>query len=262
MVKLNEIIKFLEELFPPQYAENFDNIGLLAGRQDKEVSKIIVCLDCNKNIVREAIDEGAELIITHHPVIFNPVKRITDGDDFGEMLISALESGISIYSAHTNLDSAPGGLTDTVVEKLGLIPCSNMEGVLGRMCHTPEGTTAKALAAKIKREFGITKLFSTFTSDKAVNTVAVCNGGGGGSLVQTAKELGADVYISGDLKHHEISLIKTDDNIDFIEMRHFDSEYPVCELLREKLAAQFNDKAVIKISEKQSSPLIDTDEII
>lgn len=261
-MKLKEITHVLEELFPPEYAENFDNIGLLVGRCDKEISKVIVCLDCNKHIVREAIEEGAGLIITHHPVIFNPIKSVTDGDDFGEMLVSALEGGISIYSAHTNLDSAPDGLTDTVVKKIGLLPYANMEGSLGRMCHTPEGTTAKSLAAKIKKEFGISTLFSTFTEDKQIHTVAVCNGGGGGSLVPAAKALGADVYISGDLKHHEMSLLKVDDDIDFIEMRHFDSEYPVCELLREKLAAEFGDKLIVKISEKQSSPLIDTDKIV
>lgn len=262
MVTLKEITSYIEELFPAEYAEDFDNIGLLAGRECKEISKAIICLDCNKNIVSEAISEGANLIITHHPVIFNPVKKLTDSDDFGEMIINALENGISIYSAHTNLDSAPGGLTDTVAEKMGLIPFSNMEGVLGRVCKAPDGTTAKTLCDKIKKEFSISKLYSTFTSDKEIKTVAICNGGGGGSLVQTAKERNADVYISGDLKHHEHLFLKTCDDIDFIEMRHYDSEIPVCTLLKEKLTEKFGEKACFKISAVQQSVLIDTDEII
>jgi len=262
MTKLCEITDFLEKEFPPEYKEDFDNIGLLVGRRDKEVSKIVLCLDANKNVVQEAIKLGAELIITHHPVIFNPVKRITDETDFGEMIVSALENGISIYSAHTNLDSAPGGLTDTVCGKLNLSPFGNLEGALGRICNTPEGTTAKILCEKIKKEFNIDTLYSTFTEDKKINTVAVCNGGGGGELPEIAIELGADVYISGDLKHHELSMMKVSDKIDFIEMRHFDSEKIVTEILQDRLAEKFGDKLKIHISRAEVSPLLDTDKIL
>ena len=150
--------------------------------------------------MKEAIKLGSQLIITHHPVIFNPIKKLTDDTDFGEMLISAVENGISIYSAHTNLDSAPGGLTDEVCKKLSLTPFANLEGNLGRVCHTEEGTTAKSLIAKIKSEFKVDKLYSTIANDREIKKVAVCNGGGGGELVEIASLSGADVYISGDLK--------------------------------------------------------------
>lgn len=262
MVKLCEITDFLEKEFPTEYAENFDNIGLLLGRSDKDISKVILCLDANKNVVKEAASQKAELIITHHPAIFNPIKRINDTTDSGEMIISALENKISIYSAHTNLDSAPGGLTDEVCKKLELTPIGNLEGNLGRLCKAPEKTTAKALAEKIKKEFGIEKLYSTFTEDRIISTVAVCNGGGGGELVEIAASLGADVYISGDLKHHEISALKTNDNTDFIEMRHFDSEKIVTELLKRKLEAEFGKKVEIVISQAEKSPLLDTDLIL
>ena len=262
MVKLSEITDFMEEQFPPEYAEDFDNIGLLLGRCDKEITKVVLCLDANKNVVKEAISLGAELIITHHPLIFNPIKSVTDSTDFGEMLVSALESGISIYSAHTNLDSAPDGLTDEVCKRLNLSPVSNLQGNLGRFCKTAEGTTAKTLISKIKKVFGADKLYSTFTEDKKISTVAVCNGGGGGELVDIAVSTGADVYVSGDLKHHEISMLKVNDNIDFIEIRHFDSEKIVTGLLRERLCAKFSDKIEIYISQGEVSPLLDTDEIL
>ena len=262
MVKLSEITEFIETLFPPEYAEDFDNIGLLVGRRDKDVTKVIVCLDANKNVVYEAAEKGVSLIITHHPVIFNPIKRITDDNDAGEMLIYALENGISIYSAHTNLDSAPQGLTDEVCKKLNLSPIANMEGNLGRICSAAEGTTAKLLTAKIKQEFGIDTLYSTFTADKEIKTAAVCNGGGGGELVDIAAKLGADVYISGDLKHHEVSNLKINDNIDFIEMRHYDSEKIVTELIKRKLEEKFGERLEIIISDVEVSPLLDTDKII
>lgn len=262
MTKLIEIASFLENEFPPEYAEDFDNIGLLVGRLDKDVTKVLVCLDCNKNVVKEAIRIGAQLIVTHHPVIFNPIKSITDNTNAGEMLISALENNISIYSAHTNADSAPYGLTDTVCKKLELSPTGNMEGNLARICKAPTGTTAKTLCEKIKEEFHLDKLYSTFTKDKEIKTVAVCNGGGGGELVEIAMSLGVDVYISGDLKHHEISALKVSDNIDFIEIRHFDCERIVTEIFKDRLTEKFGDKLEVIISSAEESPLVDTDRIL
>ena len=262
MIKLSKITEYLEKEFPPEYKEDFDNIGLLVGRSDKDITKVLLCLDANKNVVKEAIKIGAELIITHHPVIFNPVKCVTDSTDFGEMLVSAIENKISIYSAHTNLDSAPGGITDTVCEKLGLSAFGNLEGNLGRLCHTQAGETAKTLCAKIKKEFNVDTLYSTFEKDKEIKTVAVCNGGGGGELPQIAISLGADVYISGDLKHHELGMMKINDDIDFIEIRHFDSEKIVTEILKNKLSEKFADKLELYISQAEVSPLLDTDNII
>ncbi len=262
MTKLLEITNCLENEFPPEYAEDFDNIGLLVGRCDNEVTKILVCLDCNKNVVREAINIGAQLIVTHHPVIFNPIKSITDNTDAGEMLISALENNISIYSAHTNADSAPGGLTDTVCQRLGLTPTGNMEGNLARICKASTGTTAKKLCEKIKEEFHLDKLYSTFTQDKEIKTVAVCNGGGGGELVEIAMSLGVDVYISGDLKHHETSTLKLSDNIDFIEIRHFDCEKIVTEIFKDRLTEKFGNELEVIISSAEISPLVDTDNIL
>lgn len=262
MTKLLEIANFLENEFPPEYAEDFDNIGLLAGRLDKEVTKVLVCLDCNKNVVKEALKIGAQLIVTHHPVIFNPIKSITDSTDAGEMIISALENNISIYSAHTNADSAPQGLTDTICHKLGLAPTGNMEGHLARICTAPAGMTAKKLCEKIKEEFHLDKLYSTFTKDREIKTVAVCNGGGGGELVEIAMSLDVDVYISGDLKHHEISSFKVSDNVDFIEIRHFDCERIVTEIFKDRLMKKFGDKLEVIISSAEVNPLVDTDKIL
>lgn len=262
MTELTKITEYLEKEFPPEYKEDFDNIGLLVGRGDKDVTKVLLCLDANKNVVKEAIKIGAELIITHHPVIFNPVKSVTDSTDFGEMLVSAIENKISIYSAHTNLDSAPSGITDTVCKMLDLSPIGNMEGNLGRLCKTKDGETAKNLCNKIKEAFGIETLYSTFERDRKVKTVAVCNGGGGGELPQIAMELGADVYISGDLKHHELGMMKVNDDIDFIEIRHFDSEKIVTGILENKLKEKFGNEIKIYISQAEVSPLLDTDMIL
>ena len=262
MIKLSEIVNCLEQAFPPEYAEDFDNIGLLLGRSEKEITKVILCLDCNKNVVNEAIAEGAQLIITHHPIIFSPLKRINDTSDHGEMLVSAIENNISIYSAHTNADSSPGGLTDTVCKRLGLSVTGNMEGNLGRVCSVSQGTTAKDLCEKIKKEFNLEKIYSTFTKDREIKSVAVCNGGGGGELPEIAMKLGADVYISGDLKHHEIGAFKVSDSIDFIEIRHFDCEKIATEIFYNILSEKFKGELQLIISSAEISPLLDTDKIL
>ena len=107
MATLKAITEFLEKRFPPEYAEDFDNIGLLIGRSERSVSKVLVCLDCDENVVAEASRKGAELIVTHHPVIFNPVKNAADVSSGGKMLVSAIEKNISVYSAHTILTARP-----------------------------------------------------------------------------------------------------------------------------------------------------------
>ncbi len=259
MIKLSEIINYLEEKFPKEYAEDFDNIGLLIGKSEKEVKGILISLDFSYEAVCEAKEKGANVIITHHPAIFNPIKEITDKTQLGKAIILAIENGISIYSVHTNLDSAPGGLTDLIASKLNLCAFENIEGNLGRICTAPEGETIKTLCAKIKKELGVSNLFSTAKCDRPIKTVALCNGGGGGELVD--RVIGrCDVYISGDLKHHEhlaFSCAKTD----FIEIRHFDSEVPVCKLLCNLLKEKFGKELICHISSSQN-PIIDTDLIV
>ena len=257
MVKLSEIISFLEDRFPPEYAEEFDNIGLLAGKSQKDIKKVLICLDCTPSVVREAVSLGADLIISHHPFIFNSIKAVNDTSPLGSAIVLALEENISIYSAHTNLDSAPGGLTDLVCSMLSLTPVSNIEGNLGRVCTTD--TTAKALCAKIKDAFGIETLFSTFKKDRPIKKIAICNGGGGGELSEIAKGM-CDVYISGDLKYHEI-LSFSESDADFIEMRHYDSEFIVTNLLKSELDKNFAEVEFF-ISKSNSSPIIDTDKIM
>ena len=255
MITLSDVTGFLEQKFPPEYAEDFDNIGLLIGRSERSVSKILVCLDCDESVVAEAAQRGAQLIVTHHPVIFNPVKNASDSSNGGKMLVSAIERGISIYSAHTNLDSAPGGLTEYLCSLLGLSPVANLCERVGRICNAADGETVYSLCDKIKHTLGIEHVFTTAHRDRTVKTVSVCNGGGGGVVAQKALESGADVYISGDLKHHEIREMFLAEGIDYIEIRHHDSEKIVCKLLKNTLESAFPETEIM-VSEANVNPLI------
>ena len=160
MIKLREITAYLEEKFSLSYAEEYDNVGLLVGKTDKEVKNILICLDCTYETILEAINLNCNLIITHHPVIFSPVKSVADNSYIGKMIITAIENGISIYSAHTNLDSAPGGLTDYLASLLSLSAVGNMENNIGRILKAPKGYTAKDLILKLKEVFSTEKIYT------------------------------------------------------------------------------------------------------
>ena len=261
MIKLSEIISFMEETYPLSYAEEFDNPGLLCGRSDREVSKALVCLDVTDAVVEEAIKLNCQLIISHHPVIFGEMKSITDETYLGKLLVKAIENNISIYSAHTNLDSAPNGLTDYIAKMLDLPVISNIENNLGRVLSAPKGFTAKMLIERIKAALGVERLYTTLTEDRVVRKIALCNGGGG-DLVDAVARVGADIYISGDLKHHNVLNLKSYENLDYIEVRHHECEAPMKELVCNLLKEEFAGKLDVEIATSCKPVLIDAQKIL
>ncbi len=260
MIKLHKITDYLEEKFPLSYAEEYDNVGLLVGKTDKEIENILICLDCTYETILEAIKLNCNLIITHHPIIFSPIKSVADDTFLGDIIIKAIENNISIYSAHTNLDGAPGGLTDYLCSLLSLTAVGNMENNIGRILKAPEGLTAKKLISKLKEVFNTEKIYTTIKKDRLISTIALCNGSGA-DLIDKAANLKADVYISGDLKHHNILYLKEQANLDYIEIRHFDAELPMTKLIYNTLIEKFGENLNLYITEC-SSPLIDADKIL
>ena len=254
MTMLKEIIEFMEESFPLSYKADFDNVGLLAGRKNREVTKVLLCLDCDRFVVQEAISEGAQLIISHHPVIFGGLKSVTDGDPGGEMLVTAIENGISIYCAHTNLDSCIGGLTDSLCRRLGLEPIEPIEGNDGRICQPKGELRLLELCARIKAELGLEAVATTAQMNRPVKKVAVCNGSGAG-LADAAREKGADVFITGDVKYHQVREIYLTEGFEYIEVSHYDSEKIVTELLFDRIKARFGSQLEAVISKENCPPL-------
>ena len=254
MVELREIVDFMEESFPCTYSADFDNVGLLAGRKDRQISKVLLCLDCDKFVVQEAIREGAQLIISHHPVIFGGIKSVTDADPDGEMLVMAIENGISIYCAHTNLDSCPGGLTDYLCNRLELVPLEPIEDNDGRICEPKSELRLLELCSMIKSVLGLDTVATTAQMNRPVKKVAVCNGSGG-SMADAALEKGADVYITGDVKYHQVREMYLTEGFEYIEVSHYDSEKIVTELLFDRLKARFGSGLEAVISKENCPPL-------
>ncbi len=254
MVELKEIIAFMDSRFPRSYAEDFDNVGLLVGRRGKEIERVLLCLDCDKFVVDEAVREDAQLIISHHPVIFGGIKSVTDQTPNGEMIIKAIENGISIFSAHTNLDSCPDGLTEYLCRRLGLKPIEPIDGNVGRICEPKEGLRLLELCAKIKAELGIDSVSTTAKMNRPVKRVAVCNGSGA-DCWRAARGKGADVYITGDVKYHDAREMYLADGFEYISVSHFDSEKIVTELIFDSLKKRFGRSLEAVISKENTDVL-------
>lgn len=224
---IREIADILNAYAPVSLAEDFDNVGLLIGNGDREVRKALLTLDVDEFVAEEAVRWGADIIISHHPIMFSPIQKITGDTSEGRCILNLIENKIALYSAHTNLDSAHGGLNDLMCEILALENCrvlSNPDNDfgLGRVGKLPEEITLCELAEKVKGLFGLDSIRYSGADMRTVSTVALCSGGGG-SMVYDAVSSGADVYISGDLKYNNIRDLVFS-GMGFIEIPHYSSE--------------------------------------
>ena len=217
-MKCRELIELLNSLAPMSLACDWDNPGLLAGRFDKDIKKILLALDATDAVINQALTIGADFILTHHPLIFKPVKNINDGDFIGKRLIKMIQNDICCYAMHTNFDAAPGCMADLAADFLGLKEQRVLESMgfcdpnnsgdsveygIGKYGVLEKGLTLSAFSELVKQVFGIP--FVTVYGDdlnKLIQKVAVCPGSGG-SVMKEALQSGADVYVTGDVSHHE-----------------------------------------------------------
>lgn len=205
-MKASEIKTLVEKVFPPSLAEEWDNVGLLVGRCGKEVKKVLLTLDVTPFVVREAIDARVDMIVSHHPMMFSGVKSVTDDTVEGKMLLDLIENDIAVFAAHTNLDSAKGGLNDYLAKLLELksvevVLKGSMEGSgLGRIGDLPSQMTAREFAELAKEKLN-TPVRVSGDLDKRISRVAV-GSGASDDIAKKAVEMGADLILTGDLKYH------------------------------------------------------------
>ena len=226
-------------------AEAWDNVGLLCGRKGKEVKKILVALDPFRSVIQEAIEEGADLIVTHHPVIFRPISRLS-ADSLPYRLAAA---GISVISAHTNLDKAVEGVNDTLAARLGLTDIEIAADGMTRVGTLPEEMTATAFAAHVAEVLGTPVRAA---GDKPVKRVALCGGAAGSSLF--AHIGSADCFITGEVKHHE--WLGEAGRINLIDGGHYSTEVPVVDTLCSWLTEAFPDLAVVPYHEGECFSIV------
>ncbi len=251
MVKIRNVEEIMEKLAPKELKEIWDNVGLQVGNSESVVSGILLSLDLTSAVIEEAESLGCNLILTHHPLILEPLKKIVTGDAVSDMIISLISGNISFYCAHTNLDKAPGGVNDCLAERLGLIDITDLgdeEGALCRIGTLPYKMTVEEFACEVKSRLGCDVVKYTGEGTKPIKTVALCSGSGSDFYTEAVKN-GAEVFVTGEVKHHA-ALYGEEMGISFIEAGHFETENIVLEMLADKLSESFDIPVFISENHK------------
>ena len=249
-----EIIQVIEASYPKEAALDFDNVGLLAGRLEKEVSKVYLALDATEEVIDKAIALGTDMLITHHPLIFSPMKRVTDEDFIGRRVVKLLQNDISYYAMHTNYDVL--GMAELSGDKMNMKDAEILEVTaegdigeedepegIGRVSDLEIPMTLRECCEDVKDAFhlGTVKVFGNL-EDK-VKRIAICPGSGK-SVIQAALDKHADVLITGDIGHHE-GIDAVAQGLAIIDGGHYGIEHIFIEDMRQYLEKNLKDVEVI-----------------
>lgn len=238
-MKIKEVIAALERFAPLPLQADFDNAGLQVGLTEAEVSGALLCLDVTEAIVDEAVARGCNLIVSHHPLIFRKLSRISDADYVQRTVLKAIQQGIVIVSMHTNMDRAVGGVNYKIAEKLGLLNLSFIgsqqevagvaggEGVIGSFAKP---MAADDLVLMLKQRFGVACVQANQLLRRPIQKVALC-GGSGAFLLSEAVAKGADAFITGEMHYHEF--FGREQQIQICVIGHYQSEQYTSEIFRD-----------------------------
>ena len=248
-MKVRDITSLIEAFAPLSLQESYDNSGLIVGRADDEVHNILLAVDVTEEVIAEAVSEGCDMIITHHPIIFHALKRFNSASQTERCVEEAIRRGIVLYAAHTNLDSTPQGMSWRVGEMLGLeqmevLQPTSAEGAgFGVVGQLPGAVPAEEFMRKVMERFGVKALRHSDIVKEKVQRVAICTGSGG-SLIDEARRSGADIYLTADLRYNDF--MRHENAIILADMGHFESEYCAIQILFDILSKKIPIFAVRK----------------
>ena len=237
-MQLEHWMKYMEEIAPAELAESWDNSGLLIGPERRELRHVLLALDCTEAVAEEAKWIGADLVLTHHPLFFSPVKRILPDDPGTAAAWKLIRYGIGLFSAHTNLDRAKGGVNDALAETLGIkdaVPYGDGTGRIGML----EEEVALENFVRMCENVLHTVVSYTGNPMKRVRRIAVL-GGAGGSMIREAADAGADVYLTGEAKHHE-GIASEVLGISLLAAGHDETERVILPVLMDRLQGMSDD---------------------
>ena len=254
--KVKDVIAVIEEFAPLALQEKWDNSGLCIGSPEDKVSSVLLGLDCTPELVDEAIACGADMIVTHHPLIFSGLKKISAEDLVGEAVVKAIRAGISVYAAHTSADKVIAGVSGAMAARLGLkdvrILDEDGEGTgLGVVGNLPEPMTAQDALELVKERFALKVVKSSKPVGCKIERVAMC-GGSGGSLIGAAQAAGAQLYISGDISYHNFF---TPEGFMIMDIGHYESEIEIVDILYSLIKKNIPTFAVRNTQNMQSNPI-------
>lgn len=233
-MKLREIAEIIESEFPTETAYEWDNCGLLVGEQERDIKKVLVTLDVTEETVNEAIRHNADLILSHHPIMLSPIKRITNENSEGRLIIKSIENKISIYAAHTNCDIGKKGINARLAEIFELTAAEPVEeNGLGRIGNLKKEITLGEFANVVKEKLNTPCVRVCGDTKNSIKRVAV-GSGACSDIIPAAIEKGADVIITGDTKYHNM-LSSCEMGINIIDAGHYPTEILVMDIFEELL---------------------------
>lgn len=253
---VKDITDVLEAFAPLSIQEKWDNSGLCIGSENDEVHGVLLGLDCTPELVDEAVACGADMIVTHHPLIFGGIRKISGEDPVSEAVIKAVKAGVSIYAAHTTADKVLTGVSGAMAAKLGLTDVEildNEDGEhgLGVAGNLPAPMSYEEFVGKVKNAFGLKVLRSSAPLDCMVSRVALC-GGSGSSLIPRAEASGAQVYVTGDISYHHFF---THRDFAVMDIGHYEGEICIVDILFSLLKKNFPNFAVCITKNLNSNPV-------
>lgn len=258
VMTIKQITDVIERFAPLEWQESYDNAGLIVGRPDDEVHKALLAVDVTEEVLDEAEAEGCDLVITHHPIVFRALKRFNSADPVERCVERAIRSRIALYACHTNLDSAPGGMSWRLAEMLGvgnlrvLQPSEAGDGAgFGAVGELPEMVDTLEFMRIIQRRLEVSVVRYSDIATSEVRRVAVCTGAGA-SLIGEARRAGADIYITADMKYNDF--MTPDKALTVADIGHFESEYCAIQLIFDILSKNLCTFAVRK-SEHSRNPV-------
>ncbi len=258
-MKIRDIIGALEQFAPLSLQDDFDNAGMQIGLTvDAESSGVLLCLDVTEEVLEEAKAKGCNLVVSHHPLLFHSMKKITGEDYVQRCVISSIRNGVNIYSAHTNLDNAPGGVNYQIAETIGLTDILPLRahsevagagsGVIGCL---PEAMDREDFIVMIKERFDVGSVRFNSWNGEQVSKVALC-GGAGAFLIPDAIRQGADVFVTGEIGYHRF--FGYDEVIQLMEIGHFESERYTIDLLENIIKTRCPGVKLLK-TEVETNPM-------
>lgn len=249
------IMEQLEELAPCHYAEEWDNVGLLVGRKSKKVEKIMVALDATKQVIQQAIEQKVDMLITHHPMIFSSMKKITDEEFLGEKVVQLIQNDISYYAMHTNCDimvmnEKAADFIELKNRKI-LMPIKENEKTgktegIGTYGSLEQEITLSQLAEKVKGAFSLDEVRVVGDKKTLVKTVAISTGAGK-SMIRYALKAAVSVLITGDMDHHS-ALDAKDQGLSIIDAGHFGTEHFMKECIKTYIEDSFQRKINVVVA--------------
>ena len=251
-MKAKDIAAVIERFAPLATQEEWDNAGFCIGSPEQEVHGVLVGFDCTPALVDEAVAAGADMIVTHHPLIFGGLKKIDPDDFVGKTVIKAIRAGIVVYAAHTNADKADGGVTALMAARLGLRDVRPLvESNLAQIGELPVPMTPADFIAFVKKAFGLQAVRIGGTAPERISRVGLC-GGSGSEFIPAARAAGAGVFLTGDISYHRFF---GGEGFLVMDIGHYESEVAIVDKFLSLLKDNFPTFALHASANTNNNPI-------